>query len=117
MMAGIPAVLFLIEAEEREIDDPEEVEPLRIDAELALGDQDLGAVKSNPTENFTGVEPLVGREQDQVAFLDIELLCESGSFGVVEEFDDGRFPFAAFDFDKGEPLGAKTLRVFGHGLD
>jgi hypothetical protein len=35
-MARIPAVLFLVEAEQREIDDPEEIESVRGDVELAL---------------------------------------------------------------------------------
>jgi hypothetical protein len=79
--------------------------------------QKVGAIEADFAQDFAGVEPLVGGEKNQVAFLDFEFFGQGGFFGVVEEFDDGRFPFALFHFDVGQALGAEALGVFGHGLD
>ena len=89
MVAGVPAVLFFVEAEEGEIDDPKEVELVSGDVEFAFGFEDFGAVEADAAEDFAGVEPLVGGEEDEVAFLDGELLGEGGFFGVREKFHDG----------------------------
>src|SRR5581483_5931540 len=117
MMAGVPAVLFLVEAEEREIHDPEEFELVGGNAELPLLLQHVGAVEANLAKNLAGGQPLVGGEENEIALLDGQLLCQSGFLRVVEEFDDGRFPFAVFDLDVGEAFRAETLGVFGHVLD
>ena len=74
MMAGIPAVLLAVETEQRKFDDPQEIEPVGIDRQLALRLEHVGAIKPDLAQNFAGVEPLVGGEQDQVAFLDCQFL-------------------------------------------
>ena len=74
MMAGIPAVLFAVETEQRKFDDPEEIKPAVGNGELALGLENVGAIEPDFAEDFAGVEPLVGGEENQVAFLDVEFL-------------------------------------------
>src|ERR1035437_434068 len=71
MMAGIPAVLFAIKAEQRKFDDPEEIKLVGGNNELPLPFQNVGAIQTNLAENFAGVQPLVGGEENQVTFLDI----------------------------------------------
>ena len=117
MMAGIPAVLFAIKAEQRKFDDPEKIKLLRIYHELPLPFQNLGAIKANLAEDFASVQPLVGGEENQIAFLNRELGGERGFLGFAEKFHDGRFPFAAFDLNERETFRTKTLGVFGHGLN
>ena len=46
-----------------------------------------------------------------------ELLGQRGFFRLVEELDDGRFPFAFFHLDIGQAFRAETLGVFGHRFD
>ena len=62
MVAGVPAVLFFVEAEEGEVDDPKEVVLVGRDLEFAFGFEDFGAVEADAAEDFAGVEPLVGGE-------------------------------------------------------
>src|SRR6185437_10891794 len=64
MMAGIPAILLAVEAEQREFDDPEEIKLIARDGELALPLQNIGAIETNLAENFAGSEPLIGGEQN-----------------------------------------------------
>ena len=73
MMAGIPAVVLAVETEQRKFHDPEEVELMRINRQLALPFQNLGAIQTDLAEDFAGVQPLVGGEQNQIAFLNREL--------------------------------------------
>ena len=117
MVAGIPAVLLAVETEQREFDDPEEMELVVGNNELALGLENVGAIEADLAEDFAGVEPLVGGEEDQVALLDFEFFGEGGFFGGVEEFDDGRFPFAAFNLDPGQASRAEAFGVVGHRFD
>jgi len=49
---------------------------------------------------------LVGGKQNQIALFDFEFLGQGVFFGGVEEFDDGGFPFAVFDFDVGQAARA-----------
>ena len=102
MMTGIPAVLFVVEPEERKFNHPQEIEAVGGNGELALGLEHVGAVKSDFSEDFAGGQPLVGGKQNQVAFFDLELLGERRFFGGAEELHDGRLPFAALDFDVGQ---------------
>src|SRR6202000_390187 len=72
MMAGIPAVLFAIETEERELDHPQEIETVGRNNKLPLPLQNVGAIETNLAEDFAGREPLIGGEQNQIAFLDLQ---------------------------------------------
>jgi hypothetical protein len=96
-MARVPAVLFFIEAQEREVDDPQEVETVSGDFQLALRFENISAVEANFAEDFAGIKPLVGREKDEVAFLDGEFFDEGGLFQVsLKNFTMGDFhsPFS-----------------------
>jgi hypothetical protein len=44
------------------------------------------------------------------------LLVSAAFSASLEEPHDGGLPLAAFDLDEGQALGAKALRVFGHGI-
>src|SRR5688572_18233425 len=77
MMAGVPPVLFLVEAEQREINDPEKVEAIGWDRQFALSFKELGAIKPDLAQDFAGSEPLVGGKQDQVTFLDQKFFLQS----------------------------------------
>ena len=89
MVAGIPAVLFLVKAQEGKIDDPKEIELVRRDDEFALAFQDFGAVEANAAENLAGIEPLIGGEENQVAFSNRQFADEGLLFGFGKEFNDG----------------------------
>ena len=86
-------------------------------ASLPCAFQNVGAIQADLAEDFAGIQPLVGGEQNQIAFLDFQFRRERGFFRVVEKFHDGRFPFAVFNFDECQAFRAKTLRVFGHRFD
>ena len=86
-------------------------------ASLALGFENVGAIEADFAEDFAGVEPLVGGEQNQIALLDFEFFGQGGFFGGVEKFDDGGFPFAVFHFDPGQAARAEAFGVLGHGFD
>src|SRR5204863_9268818 len=66
MMAGIPAVLFLVETQEWELNDPEEIELVRRDRQLALGFQYIGAIELDASDNFAGGKPLIRGKQYQI---------------------------------------------------
>src|SRR5439155_24787553 len=117
VMARIPTVLFLVEAQQRKVHHPEKLKAVWINGQLPLSLQNLGAVKPDSAEDLTRDQPLVGGEQNQVALLDRELVLERRFFGVIEERHDRRLPFAVLDLDVGEALRSETLREFGHGLD
>ncbi len=85
--------------------------------QLPLPFQNVGAIQPDLAEDFAGVQPLVGGEQNQIAFLDFQFRRQRGLFRVAEKFHDGRFPFAAFDLDVSQPFRAETLGVFGHRLN
>src|SRR5690349_7565951 len=89
MMAGIPAILLLIEAEQGEIDHPKEIESSRVEGQFALSFQHVCAVKAYFAEDLAGIEPLIGREQDQVAFLNGQLASQSLFLNWSEELDNG----------------------------
>ena len=92
MMAGIPAVLFLIETEQREIDDPQEIESIGGDGQLALRFQDVRAIETDLAENFAGVEPLIGGEQNQIAFFDFQVFESAPAFSAsLKNFTMGDF--------------------------
>src|SRR5687768_2129643 len=76
MVAGVPAVLLLVETEQREIDDPKEIESVVRNVQLAFGFQDVGAVETDAAEYFAGVEPLVGGKKDEVALLNGEFFSQ-----------------------------------------
>ncbi len=123
MMAGIPAVLFAVEPEQRKFDDPEEIELIRRNRQLALRLEHVGAIEPDLAEDFARGQPLIGGEQDQVAFLDLELGDKRLLLGVVEKLYNRRFPLDGstvrpfLDLDVGKTFRAKTLGVFGHRLD
>src|ERR1035437_9102191 len=66
MVARIPAVLLLIEAQQREINDPEKIEPVCRDDQLPLPFQYVRAIESDLAQDFACREPLVSGEQDEV---------------------------------------------------
>ncbi len=72
MMARIPAVLFAIKPSSGKLDDPKEIKLMRINHQLPLPFQNVGAIQTDFAEDFTGVQPLVGGEENQVAFLDFQ---------------------------------------------
>ena len=116
-MARIPAVLFLVETEQRKIYDPEEIKPVRINRQFPLPSQNVGAIQPDLAENFARVQPLVSGEQNQIAFFDGQFFCERGLLAVVEEFHDGRFPLTTLDLDISQPFGTETFGVLGHGVN
>ena len=100
MMAGIPAVLFLVEGQQAGNPPPRENQSgWRSIASLPRHFQNVGAIEADFAQDFAGVEPLVRGEENQVAFLDFQFAGQGGLFGVVEKLDDGRFPFALLHFD------------------
>src|ERR1043165_4604920 len=72
MMARIPAILLFIETEQREIDPPKKIESVGWNGELALRFQNVRAIETNASQDFASREPLVGGEQNQIAFFDRE---------------------------------------------
>src|SRR5687767_13638334 len=56
MMAGIPAILFAIEAQQRKFNYPQEIKSARVNCELAFSLQDIRAIETNLAENFAGVQ-------------------------------------------------------------
>src|SRR5439155_13572255 len=59
MMTGIPAVLLLIETQERKIDHPEEIKSIGRNLQPALRFQKLGAVEADFAQDFAGSQPLI----------------------------------------------------------
>jgi len=92
-MTRIPPVLFLVEAQQRKIHNPQEVKPIGGNRQLPLPFQNVRAVKPDFAEDFARIQPLIGGEQNQIAFLDGQLLCQRSLFGVAEKFHNRRFPF------------------------
>ena len=78
MMAGIPAVLFLVQRQQREIHHPQKIEAARIDHQLAARFQNIGAINADFAQDFAGGQPLVGGKENQVAFLDFEFGGQGG---------------------------------------
>src|SRR5258706_3185245 len=70
VMAGIPAVLLLIKTDQWEIYNPQEIKTVGGYRELALSFKNIRAVEANLSQDFACRQPLVGREQNQIAFLD-----------------------------------------------
>ena len=110
---GVPLVIFGREGEEGELRNPKKIERGGVGDEVA----DLGHAEADSAQRFTGSVPLVGSEENEVAFLDCHGLGEGGFLGVAEEFDDGGLPFAAFDLDEGEALRAELLSDVGEVVD
>src|SRR5687767_1827068 len=88
MMARVPSVLLFVETEQWKVHDPEKIETVCRNVELALAAKKLRAIKPNLAENLTGGQPLVGREEDEVAFLDLEPLGERSFLGIAKELHD-----------------------------
>ena len=115
-MTGVPAVHLLVEHQQREVDHPEEIELVGRDGHLAHLGKFLGAVEADFAEDFAGVEPFVGGEQDEIALFDAHFFLQGSLLGVTENFDDRRFPLAVFDLDVGQTLGTEALGIVGHGF-
>src|SRR4029077_15056153 len=73
MVAGIPAVLLLVEAQQREVHEPKEIKIVGWDVQLSLCFEQVGAIKADFAQNFARAEPLVGGEEDQIAFFQCQL--------------------------------------------
>ena len=71
MMAGIPAVLFAVETEQRKFDDPKEMKLVVRDGQLALAFERVRAIEADFAQDFAGGQPLIGGEQNQIALLDV----------------------------------------------
>ena len=59
MMAGIPAVLLLVETEQRKIYHPEEIETVGGNRKPPLRFQNVRAVEPDFAKDFAGGEPLI----------------------------------------------------------
>jgi hypothetical protein len=84
MMDGVPFLLLLAPSEQRKINDPEEIESGRTFKRV----EHFGHAQADAPEGFAGGFPLVGSEQNEVAFLDGKALGEGCLFGFGEKFDD-----------------------------
>ena len=70
--------------------------------------REFRATKPDAPEHFAGVLPFIRAEKEHVALGKAHALGERLLFLLGEEFDDGRFPFAAgAPLDVGEPFGAE----------
>ena len=114
MVTGVPPVLFFVEAEKGEINNPKKIKTSSGNGKLAGCFQKLGAVEAELAEDLARRQPLIRGEQDQVTFFNRQFLAESRFFRLAEELDDRRFPFPAFDFDVGQAFGAKFPGQIGH---
>src|SRR4051812_34217673 len=85
MMARIPTVLLLVEAQQRKINHPKKIEACWINHEFSLASENLRAIKTYLPQDLACIQPLIGREQDQIAFLDGQLTCERLALGLAEE--------------------------------
>ncbi len=93
MMHGDPVVVLGRKCEQREIDDPQEVE--RIAGGLDEPEQ-FRAAQAHAAEHFAdGFQLRVRAEEEHVALGEAHALRERLLLGVAEKFHDGRFPFAA----------------------
>ena len=94
MMHRVPFAGCGVELEEGEIGHPEKIELFGVRQALKLGD-----AQTQPAEDFAGDFPVVGREEDEIAFFDLEPVLQGLLLSLGEEFRDRRFPFAVFDLD------------------
>src|SRR5208283_5548170 len=94
VMAGVPTILFLVEAQQREIHHPKKIKAMSRDDQLAGGLQDLRAIETDFTEDLAGIEPLIGGEENQITLLDFEFGGQGRLLLVAKELDDRRLPFA-----------------------
>ena len=117
VMARIPPVLFLVEAQQWKINHPKEIKTPGRNAEFAEDSQNLDGVEPDAAEDFAREQPFAGGEQDQIAFLDPQVPRQGFLLGRREELGDGRFPVAVLDLDECEALGAGTGGDLGHGID
>ena len=69
MMHRVPFVLRRVERQQRKVGHPEKVERLGAFGQLL----DLGDAQPQTPEHFAGDFPFVGGEEDQIAFLDLQL--------------------------------------------
>src|SRR5438445_176744 len=53
MMARIPAIVFLVETQQREIDDPKKIKTIGGNGQLPLPAQNVRAIKTDLPEDFT----------------------------------------------------------------
>ena len=68
MMDRVPFVFLRAECQQRKIRDPEKIELLEsVGQFLHLGD-----AQPNPSEHFAGDFPFVRREQNEIAFRDLQ---------------------------------------------
>src|SRR5439155_6737384 len=64
MVAGVPTVLLLIKAQQREVHHPEKIETVGGNGKLALAFEHLSAVEANLAEDLARNQPLIGGKQD-----------------------------------------------------
>ncbi len=90
MVDGDPMVVLRRKGEQREIDDPVEVELILLGGEDT---EDIGAAQADAAEDFDdGLELEIGPEEQDVSGGETQALGERGFFGVAEELHDRRFP-------------------------
>ena len=62
---------------------------MRIDGQLSLPLQYFRAIQPDLAEDFAGGEPLIGREQDEISFLNFKFGNERLFFGLAEKLHNG----------------------------
>ena len=95
---GGPVAGFLVVGEQREIDDPQEVEFRRIVIEL----HHHGAFRADAAEDGADAVARSGGEEDDVALREVELVDDVCFFRVGEDLPERTLVFAVFELDEGE---------------
>ena len=116
MVAGVPTIHFLIKRKQRKINNPQEVELIRRNLELTKRHQLLRSVQANFAEDFTGIEPFIGRKENEIALFNFQFLLQRRLLRIAEKLHDWRFPFTILHLDVGQPFSTETLGRFGHGF-
>jgi hypothetical protein len=118
MVAGRPALVFLVVFEHREIDHPQRLPGLAVDVALFVAE--LAAQCAERIIDHLG---LVGAEEDQVAGLGAGALDDGLQRGLVQVLDDGRLQAflvqlrCIVDLDVGQAAGAVDLDELGVAVD
>ena len=111
-MRGYIATFLFLEMHEGEIDDPEEFPVFRIAKFLSSFFKQGGSFQTDTAQYVTGALPSTSGEEHDVTISDFEFSLESFLFRIGKEFKDGRFPFASFGFNEGEPFGTQRFGSF-----
>ena len=117
MMRRDVAVLRLIVAHQRKIDDPQKLPVIVPDRHFTPLHEELRRLEADPAQDRARLFPRRCREENHIAFGHAELGGQRRLFRLREEFHDRRFPLAAFDFDEGESLRTERFRDFLERLE